>query len=60
MGDVVLEGPDHPAIVTSSFKNRLGWQIRARYVWQQPYEAPWLLGSFHPDHKIDRALPGEY
>lgn len=60
-GDVVLEGPDHPAVVTRTTSPRRNpVLVYVRYVWQPPYEPPWLMGEYHPDHHIDRALPGEY
>ena len=58
-GDVVLEGPDHPAVVVRISRSR-PVRVHVRYVWQPPYEVPWLMGTYHPDHRIDRAIPGEY
>lgn len=59
-GDVVLEGPEHPAVVTRATPHRNPVRIWVRYIWQPPYEAEWLMGKYRPDHHIDRALPGEY
>lgn len=59
-GDVVLEGPDHPAIVIRPIRTTNPVRVWVRYIWQPPYEASWLMGSYHPDHRIDRVKPGEY
>ena len=58
-GDVVLEGPDHPAVVDRVSRSH-PVRVYVRYVWQPPYEVAWLMGVYRPDHTIDRALPGEY
>lgn len=59
-GDVVMEGPDHPAVVADSHMSSRGWLIRARYIWQEQHEAPWVMGRYEKDHIIRRALRGEY
>lgn len=62
-GDVVLEGPEHPAVVVRlSFGAKGAGPIRvwARYIWQPPHERPWLFGEFRPTRLLDRAVRGEY
>lgn len=59
-GDVVLEGPDHPARVIDSHMSSFGWLIRARYIWQADHEPPWLMGRYDKNHLIERARKGEY
>lgn len=58
-GDVVMEDFDHPVLVTRiSYPGRIA--LHCKYIWQKPHEPSWLLGTFHPIHMFDRALPGEY
>lgn len=59
-GDVVLEGPEHPAVIARIGSAPNPVRIWVRYIWQPPYEPSWLMGEYRPDHSIDRALPGEY
>lgn len=59
-GDVVMEGPDHPVVVTESHASSRGWLIRARYIWQAEHEPPWLMGRYEKAHLIARAVEGEY
>lgn len=60
VGDVVMEVPDHPAVVTESHMSSRGWLIRARYIWQEQHEPPWLMGHYEKAHLIQRAMRGEY
>ncbi len=60
VGDVVMESFDHPAVV-----DRIGHPggqiaVHCKYIWSEPWEPTWLLGTFNPIHLFDRALPGEY
>ena len=57
---MVLEGPEHPAVVVRLSRTPNTVRVYVRYVWQPPYEVEWLMGEYRPDHHIDRALPGEY
>lgn len=59
-GDVVMEGPEHPALITRLSWNGRTVRVWCRYVWQPPYEVPWPMGVYHSDHTFDRARPGEY
>jgi len=60
VGDVVMEGPEHPAVIARIDHPFGNVRIMCRYVWQEPYERTWRLGDFHRDHRIARALPDEY
>lgn len=60
VGDVVMEGPDHPVLVTATRHGSKGWRIEGRYVWQEPSEPTWLMGFFAKFHPIQRAKRGEY
>lgn len=57
---MVLEGPEHAAVVVRLSRTPNPVRVYVRYVWQPPYEVEWLMGEYRPDHHIDRALPGEY
>jgi hypothetical protein len=59
-GDVVLEGPEHPAVVVRIGRTPNPVRVYVRYIWQPLYEPPWLMGEYRPDRHIDRAKPGEY
>lgn len=60
VGDVVLEGPDHPAVVTATRNSSKGWRIEARYVRPKSWEPSWLMGHFPKLHIFQRAKRGEY
>jgi hypothetical protein len=59
VGDVVMESPDHPFLVTRLSRQR-GVIVHGRYIWQAKQEPSWMLDQFPSNHIFDRAVPGEY
>lgn len=58
MGDVVIEAPGYPVVMTriGSLATAHPRSIRCRYVWQHPSERDWHLGTFHLNHTMRRAV----
>jgi len=52
VGTVILESPDHHAVVTRAFGTRR-IKVWCRYVWQRETEAQWLLGNFDRDALVE-------
>lgn len=55
-GDIVLESEGHPARITRISYSGGRVNVHARYVWQREREWDWLLGRFHPDARIEKAV----
>jgi len=62
VGDVVMEGPEHPVRVERITRSGSYVRLWVRYVWSEPWDRPWPLNpdGHHPGHVLDRAHPGEY
>jgi len=61
VGDVVMEGPGHPArIERVTHITRTRHRVWVKYIWQPAWEVAWPLGEYDAAHPLDRALPGEY
>jgi hypothetical protein len=52
VGSLILESPDHPAVVTRVFGvKRI--KVWCRYVWQRESEPHWELGTFDRDELVE-------
>ncbi|MCU1420185.1 MAG: hypothetical protein JWR57_1354 [Mycetocola sp.] len=58
VGQVVMESAEHPCTIVEIRSNlrRDGLRIYAQYVWQRDTEPAWLLGTFHPDTLLEKAI----